>query len=142
MLRFVALTSVLLLTPISALAQRPAAQAAALGDLSRSLQDLSQKVSASVVQIFVTGFAPPDEDDPRASAQPVFERSSGSGVVVDPDGYIVTNAHVVENATRIEIELPFAATGGWGRACAGRRLRGMASLHDVEKRFLMVGGRS
>ena len=105
-------------------AQRSAAQVATLGDLSRSLQDLSQKVSTSVVQIFVTGFAPPDEDDPHAGAQPVFERSSGSGVVVDPDGYIVTNAHVVENATRIEIELPFAATGGEpGRSIIGRRGR-------------------
>ena len=124
MLRSIALISVLLLTPTAAHAQRSAAQAATLGDLSRSLQDLSQKVSTSVVQIFVTGFAPPDEDDPHASAQPVFERSSGSGVVVDADGYIVTNAHVVENATRIEIELPYAATGGEpGRSILGRRGR-------------------
>jgi serine protease Do len=124
MLRSIALISVLLLAPAAAHAQRSAAQAATLGDLSRSLQDLSQKVSTSVVQIFVTGFAPPDEDDPRSSAQPVFERSSGSGVVVDPDGYIVTNAHVVENATRIEVELPFAATGGEpGRSILGRRGR-------------------
>ena len=41
----------------------------------------------------------------------MLERSSGSGVIVDPDGYIVTNAHVVERATRIEVELPLAATG-------------------------------
>ena len=76
------------------------------------------------MQIFVTGFAPPDEDDPRGPAQPVFERSSGSGVVVDPDGYIVTNAHVVENATRIEVELPLAATGGEpGRSILSRRGR-------------------
>ena len=55
-----------LLTPSAALTpQRSAAQVATLGELSRSLQDLSQKVSTSVVQIFVTGFAPPDEDDPR-----------------------------------------------------------------------------
>ena len=116
------LTFVLLSAP--AYAQRSAAQVATLGDLSRSLQDLSQKVSASVVQIFVTGFAPPDEDDPQAATQPVYERSSGSGVIVDPDGYIVTNAHVVENATRIEVELPFAATGGDpGRSILGRRGR-------------------
>jgi serine protease Do len=124
MLRSIALISVLFLAPTAAHAQRSAVQVATLGDLSRSLQDLSQKVSTSVVQIFVTGFAPPDEDDPRSSAQPVFERSSGSGVVVDPDGYIVTNAHVVENATRIEIELPYAATGGEpGRSILGRRGR-------------------
>ena len=124
MRRSIALISVLLLAPASAYAQRSAAQVATLGDLSRSLQDLSQKVSASVVQIFVTGFAPPDEDDPQAATQPVFERSSGSGVIVDPDGYIVTNAHVVENATRIEVQLPFGATGGDpGRSILGRRGR-------------------
>ena len=114
----------ILLTPGLAFAQRSPASVAALGELSRSLQDLSQKVSASVVQIFVTGYAPPEEDDPHSAGQPTFERSSGSGVIVDPDGYIVTNAHVVENATRIEVELPFAATGGDpGRSILGRRGR-------------------
>ena len=54
----------------------------------------------------------PDEEDRAATGEPQLERSSGSGVIVDPDGYIVTNAHVVENATRIEVELPFDATGG------------------------------
>jgi serine protease Do len=114
----------LLLTPTLAWAQRSAASVATLSDLSRSLEDLSQKVSASVVQIFVTGYAPPEEDDPHAAAQPTFERSSGSGVIVDADGYIVTNAHVVDNATRIEVELPFAAVGGDpGRSILRRRGR-------------------
>ncbi|MEB2786439.1 S1C family serine protease [Algoriphagus persicinus] len=31
--------------------------------------------------------------------------SSGSGVIISPDGYIVTNNHVVENADRLEISL-------------------------------------
>ena len=62
------------------------------------------------MQIFVTGYAEPDEDE-QAASEPVLERSSGSGVILDPDGYIVTNAHVVERATRIEVELPLAATG-------------------------------
>ena len=85
---------------------------AGLADLSRSLQDLAEKVSPTVVQIFVTGYAAPDEDDQAATGEPTLERSSGSGVIVDADGYIVTNAHVVENAARLEVDLPFAATGG------------------------------
>jgi serine protease Do len=94
----------------------------ALRDLSRSFEELAQKVSPSVVQIFVTGYALPDEDE--AGGDPVIERGSGSGVIVSPDGYIVTNAHVIENATRIEVELPFAATGGVpGRSILGRRGR-------------------
>ena len=99
-----------------------------LSDLSRSLQDLVAKVSPSVVQIFVTGYAAPDEEDQIATGEPTLERSSGSGVIVDPDGYIVTNAHVVENATRVEVELPFEATGGaQGRSILKRRGRSVGA---------------
>ena len=90
-----------------AMAQPPAQRpASGLADFSRSLQDLAQRVSPGVVQIFVTGYAPPDGEDRSATGDPFIERSSGSGVIVDPDGYIVTNAHVVENASRVEVELP------------------------------------
>ncbi|MFA6593259.1 MAG: trypsin-like peptidase domain-containing protein, partial [Bacteroidales bacterium] len=33
------------------------------------------------------------------------QQASGSGVIIRPDGYIVTNNHVVENATKIEVTL-------------------------------------
>ena len=33
-------------------------------------------------------------------------RGSGSGVIITPDGYIVTNNHVIENASQIEVILP------------------------------------
>jgi serine protease Do len=105
-----------------------AARALALGELSKSLEELAAKVSPSVVQIFVTGYAPPEEQHERATGEPAVEQSSGSGVVVDPDGLIVTNAHVVENATRLEVELPFAATGGDpGRSIVKRRGRIVAA---------------
>src|SRR4051812_11979829 len=107
-------------------AQTAAAPAAAppLADLSRSLQELSAKVSPTVVQIFVTGYAAPDEENRVATGEPQLERSSGSGVIVDPEGFIVTNAHVVENATRVEVELPFDAIGGAaGRSILKRRGR-------------------
>ena len=38
--------------------------------------------------------------------QRVPQMASGSGVIVTPDGYIITNNHVVENANKIEIVLP------------------------------------
>ncbi len=103
--------AVLCLLPPTVSAQSATVAAPPLTDLSRSLQALTAKVSPSVVQIFVTGYAPPDQEDRAATGEPQLERSSGSGVIVDPDGYIVTNAHVVENATRIEVELPFQAAG-------------------------------
>jgi serine protease Do len=103
----------------------PAPQArAGLADLSRSLQQLADKVSPAVVQIFVTGYGVRDDEDPAAKGEPVLERSSGSGVIVDADGYIVTNAHVIENATRLEVELPLAAKeGASGRSIIKRRGR-------------------
>ena len=111
-----------LLMPPSRLAAQ-SANPAGLADLSRSLQQLAERVSPAVVQIFVTGYGAHDETD-RSASSPVIERGTGSGVIVDANGYIVTNAHVVRNATRIEVELPFAATGGEpGRSILGRRGR-------------------
>jgi serine protease Do len=112
-----------------------------LTDLSQSLQELAAKVSPSVVQVFVTGYAEPDEDD-RMAAEPVIERSSGSGVIVDPDGYIVTNAHVVERATRIEVELS-AATAPPGGSVLRRRGRLMGAQvvaidHETDVAVLKV----
>ena len=102
--------ALVLLLPASP--QSQPAKVPSLQELSASLQTLAQRVSPSVVQIFVTSYSMPDEDDREATGDPELARGSGSGVIVDPDGYIVTSAHVVENATRIEVELPFAATGG------------------------------
>ena len=106
----------------------PARGLAGLADLSRSLEQLVEKISPSVVQIFVTGYVPPDEEDQAATGEPSLERSSGSGVILDPDGYIITNAHVVEYATRLEVELPFTATGGaLGRSIVRRRGRNVGA---------------
>lgn len=41
----------------------------------------------------------------RRQAQPRVAQASGSGVILTPDGYIVTNNHVVENADKIEVQL-------------------------------------
>ena len=111
-------------------AQAPSAARglAGLSDLSRSLEQLVERVSPSVVQIFVTGYVPPDSEDQTASNEPALERSTGSGVILDADGYILTNAHVVEYATRLEVELPFGATGGApGRSILRRRGRNVGA---------------
>jgi serine protease Do len=99
-------------TPVFSQSRPGPSRATALVDLSQSLQELAARVSGSVVQIFVTAYSAPDEEDQSATGEPIVERSSGSGVIVDADGYIVTNTHVVENATRIEVELPAAGSAG------------------------------
>ncbi len=59
---------------------------------------------------------PADPDDPmqdffdrffdgRPDGPPQADRSLGSGVIVDKRGYILTNNHVIEQATKIQVQL-------------------------------------
>jgi serine protease Do len=48
--------------------------------------------------------------DGRQDGPPSAERSLGSGVIVDKRGYILTNNHVVEQATKIQVQLNGDAT--------------------------------
>ena len=41
----------------------------------------------------------------QAPQQPQIEHGIGSGIIISPDGYIVTNNHVVEGATQIKVTL-------------------------------------
>jgi serine protease Do len=45
------------------------------------------------------------QGNPFGGDNSIRERSLGSGVIVDPKGYIVTNRHVVEKADRIRVRL-------------------------------------
>lgn len=95
-------------------AQRPREQperhAAATPDslvqLNAALEGLADKVSQGVVQILVTGYGPLEESGQADTALIARQRAIGSGVVVDSNGYVMTNAHVVEGARRIRVVLP------------------------------------
>jgi serine protease Do len=79
----------------------------ALHQLNDSIEALVQRVSPSVVQILVTGFgATEDTEHGQASVVIGRRRAIGSGVIVDPEGYIVTNAHVVTGAQNVEVTVP------------------------------------
>jgi serine protease Do len=77
-----------------------------LSQFNNALENLAAKVSPAVVQILVTGYGPLHQENRTQTALIVRQQAVGSGVIVDPAGYIITNAHVVEGAQRIRVALP------------------------------------
>ena len=99
--------------PNAQAAARPGPAAAAppsgLRALDAQLDTLSRRVAPSVVQVVASGY----------TSTPALllarGQATGSGVIVDSEGWIVTNAHVVENARSVRVDLlqqPTEATGG------------------------------
>lgn len=129
---------VLLVLATQALAQAPSTTTPA-SQFDQAVDALIKKVSPSVVQILVTAYAPLEESS-RGNAGVVIgrQRASGSGFVIDTDGYIVTNAHVVNGAQRIEVVLPASSSNGsLATALSGRidivpaRVVGVAREKDL-----------
>jgi len=92
-----------------------------LAQLNAALEGLAAKVSPAVVQILVTGYGPLREEDRSQTALIVRQHAVGSGVIVDPNGYIMTNAHVVEGAQRIRVALPLPTGDSAGPIPVGKR---------------------
>src|SRR5215467_12507757 len=100
---------------------RPVEAASVLGQLNTALQDLAAKVSPAVVQILVTGYGTAREEERSRTAFIVRQNAVGSGVIVDSNGYILTNAHVVEGAQRIRVALPLPTGDSSGLVPVGKR---------------------
>ncbi|MBV8842240.1 MAG: trypsin-like peptidase domain-containing protein [Bryobacterales bacterium] len=91
----------------------PQAAAPGLRELSASFESLAARVRPAVVQIFSTGYAAAEENNEGANTGNLLTRqtATGSGVILTPDGYIVTNNHVIEGARKIEVKLAMRDPG-------------------------------
>ncbi len=94
--------------------QTPAAARSSAGPLaafSQSLESLAARVGPAVVQIVSTGYGRGDAAQQGASSLLTRQRSTGSGVILAEDGFIVTNYHVVQGARKIEVRLAADGSG-------------------------------
>ena len=90
----------------------PAPPRDALAQMNESIDALTRKVWPSVVHIVVSSYGAREQGRGEADVIIGRQRSAGSGFVIDPDGYIMTNAHVVNGAQRIDVVLPAANVDG------------------------------
>jgi serine protease Do len=121
-----------------AYAQAPSRTTVGAYELSGALETTTRQVTPAVVEIFTTSYAPTEGMVRGAADLVTTQRGSGSGVVVDPNGYILTNAHVIRGAHRVRVEIPLAIQGQSILASRIRTLHGTVVGVDEETDLAVI----
>jgi serine protease Do len=137
-MRFAVASVALVVTATMADGQTRATPTSAGAELSRLLETTARLVNPSVVEIFATSYTTGDGLVSRSADLVTTQRASGSGVIIDADGYIVTNAHVVRGAQRLRVEIPLAASGQSILAPRGRTVSGQVIGIDLETDLAVI----
>ncbi len=90
---------------------RAAESGPGLAAFSDEIRDLTATVSPCVVQIYTSSYGAMMGSLPEGAAVFGNQQATGSGVILDPNGYIITNNHVVAGAKRVQVRLSGAALG-------------------------------
>lgn len=106
----------------AAAASAPSGDTATLRSMSHAFETLVSRLSPAVVEVRVSAYGTADPESQNPDAPISRESRIGSGVIVDPDGYIVTNRHVVKWARRVNIVLT-PRTGTASQATSALDLR-------------------
>jgi serine protease Do len=132
------LTFFLSVPGVGAQTQTPSRVALASADVSATFETTARLVGPAVVEIFTTSFTPGAGLVPSSADLVTTQRASGSGVIVDPNGYIITNAHVVRGAQRVRVALPLPAAGRSILGTGSRTVRGEVVGIDLETDLAVI----
>ena len=102
-----------LLVPAAAAGQA-GGEGGALAAFSKASEDLARRVAPSVVQVVVASHSYGLGGPGGSAISDLTEREHGygAGVIVGADGYVLTNAHVIEGAQRVQVVLNRTAAEG------------------------------
>ena len=95
--------------------------------VERVLTDIAKRVKPTVVSIRSERAGKPAQRGPRTPHPDVPLFSSGSGVIIDPAGYILTNNHVVDNSGRLRVRLSDQSTY-WAKIIGSDRYTDLALI--------------
>lgn len=86
-------------------AQAKPNRSSVLAGLSEAVEDLCDAASPAVVQIEARSRVLVDNQNSRGAGFFAKQWGTGSGVIVDASGYIITNAHVVAGSNDIDVSV-------------------------------------